>query len=286
MQPFVNTWKIRWIIPALILVLASCSDKKPDITDPAEAWSFVVFSDIQQGYGVYRQLAKNIGDLSPLPVLAVCCGDLMLRPNNEAEWVTFKNYSEPITSRMPLMIIRGNHEGNDPVSEQFLREMWDFPPDCFYYSVRKEDALFIILDTQISGEERGILNQQLAWLEDRLDSASSDPGIQAIFIFTHQPLYPQGLHKGNDLVNADELHLLFLAHPRIRAVFSGHDHFFNCFQKDGIPYITTGGGGGDLFHGAGGDYFHFVKVSYNMDRLKFTLKTVDLFNEIIDSFDL
>lgn len=278
--------KLSRILLFILLAVVSCYKENRETAGQGETWSFVVFSDVQQGYGIYSQLAGIIGRIRPEPLLAVCCGDLMLRSANEAEWLYFIRYSKPVTDHMPIYIARGNHEGNDPASEWVLREMWYFPGNTFFYSVRKMDCLFIILDTQEKGKENGILDGQFEWLKAQLDTAVMQPGLKHIFIFMHHPLYPQGLHQGQNLVNAGQLHALFLGYPRIRAVFAGHDHLFNKYVRDGIPYITTGGGGGSLFHGYGGDYHHFVKVSFFKDEGRVNLKTIGVFNEIIDNFDL
>ena len=82
------------------LVFVSC--EKQHLAPGGEDWSFVVFADIQQGYGVYGRLAEIIGEISPTPALAVCCGDLMLRGGNEIEWQSFWQASKPVTDKMPL----------------------------------------------------------------------------------------------------------------------------------------------------------------------------------------
>jgi 3',5'-cyclic AMP phosphodiesterase CpdA len=269
-----------------MFLLTSCADIHKVPAGENETWSFVVFSDIQQGYGVFSRLAKNMCSLEPAPAAAFCCGDIMLRSANEAEWLSFNHYAEPVKEKMPLFIARGNHEGNDPASEVIFRQYSGNKADRFYYAHSEKNAYFIVLDTYEGGSEGAISGDQYTWLEHQLDSASSEPSIKHIFIFMHQPLYPQGRHKGEDLSNADELHQLFLKHKKIRTVFSGHDHMFNKYVKDGMIYITTGGGGGVSYSGYGGNYHHFLKVSFFSDTLRVNFKTIDIFNEIIEDFDL
>ena len=277
--------KLLTIIPA-ILIFSACSIHEPAETGDGEAVSFIVFSDVQQGYGIYSALAKNIGRIDPAPAAAFCCGDIMLRGCNEAEWVNFHRYSEPITDRMPLYIARGNHEGNDLVSESVFAKETGSRGNIFYKTVRQDSLLFIILDTDILGEENGILGIQLQWLETMLTIAASDKTVRYVFLFMHKPLFPQGIHRASPLINADDLHALFLQYPKIRAVFAGHDHLFNRYEKDGLIYIITGGGGGDLYHGHGGDYHHFVKVSLYPGSARINIKTIGIFNEVVDDFDL
>jgi 3',5'-cyclic AMP phosphodiesterase CpdA len=268
------------------LMFMSCADIKNVQVESDETWSFVVFSDPQQGYGIFTRLATNISNLEPAPLAAICCGDIMLNPANEAEWLSFTQCAEPISQKMPLLISRGNHDGNDSASENLLRQYGQITSDHFYYTHTENNTFFIVMDTNEKGSEGAILGNQLIWLEHQLDSCDAEQSIANIFIFMHQPLYPQGKHLGQDLSNADELHQLFLKHRKIRAVFSGHDHMFNKFIRDGITYITTGGGGGRLYSGYGGDYHHFLKVSFFTDSARINIKTIDIFNEIIDDFDL
>ena len=274
------------ILFALVLVFSSCAGIYEVPVEKDETWSFVVFSDLQQGYGVFSHLAMNINNLEPAPLAAFCCGDIMLRSANEAEWLSFTHCTEPIRQKMPLFIARGNHEGNNSASEILLHQYGRIASNRFYYTHTEKNTFFIVLDTYEKGLEGSILGDQLAWLEHQLDSASLEPSINHIFIFMHQPLYPQGKHMGEDLSNANELHQLFLKHKKIRAVFSGHDHIFNKYVKDGMIYITTGGGGGVLYSGYGGDYHHFLKVSFFNDMARINVKTIDIFNEIIEDFDL
>ena len=274
------------ILFLFVIIFTSCAEIYLIPEEKNETWSFVVFSDLQQGYGVFSQLAKNISNLEPAPQAAFCCGDIMLRSANEAEWLSFTRCAEPINKKMPLFIARGNHERNDSASEILLHQYGHISSNRFYYTHTEKNTFFIVLDTYESGKEGAILGDQLTWLEHQLDSASSDPSINHIFIFMHQPLYPQGRHTGEDLSNANELHQLFLKHKKIRAVFSGHDHMFNKYVRDGMIYITTGGGGGVLYRGYGGDYHHFLKVSFFSDSARINVKTIDIFNEIIEDFDL
>jgi 3',5'-cyclic AMP phosphodiesterase CpdA len=282
--------KMRKIFPMMFfffaLIFVSCTDLSEVPAEINEAWSYVVFSDVQQGYGVYSKLALNIGNIDPTPLAAFCCGDIMLNAANEAEWLSFNDCSVPIRDKMPLFIARGNHDGNDSISEIVLHQYGQITSENFYYTHAEKKTFFIIIDTYEKGSEGAILGDQLLWLEQQLDSSNTETSIENVFIIMHMPLYPQGRHMGQNLSNADELHQLFLKNKKIRAVFNGHDHLFNKYVKDGIPYITTGGGGGEIYTGYGGDYHHFTKVTFYLDSQRINIKTIDIYNEIIDDFDL
>ena len=280
-------YKIFLNIFVLILIAGLfCHCSKTEVEKSDEDWSFVAFGDHRQGYGVYGKLVKYISNYEPPPKLAVSLGDIMLKPGNEAEWLNFWRYSKPLTDKMPLFIVRGNHEGNDPASEQILREQANIPGANFYYSYSCEDTYFVFLDTEIKGEERSIKNEQLSWLVNQLDSVSQESNIKNVFLFLHQPVFPQGKFQDSPLNNAEELHELFKGNNKVKAIFAAHEHIFNRYERDGLTYIISGGAGAILHHGYGGNYYHFVKVSFYREEEKINIKTIGIFNEVIEDFDL
>jgi 3',5'-cyclic AMP phosphodiesterase CpdA len=276
---------VRFIL-LLAIILTACDRIYFPPYPQDEKWSFVVFGDTRLGYDIFGQLSRNIGHLEPAPRAAFCCGDIVDISTNEADWLRFADSAKPISQRMPIFFARGNHEGNDTASERFFREFTGIRSDSFYLTHIEENTLFIVLDIWRRGEEHAILNGQLNWLQNKLDSASADTSILNIFIFMHQPPYPQGKHSGENLANADELHQLFMKHKKIRAIFAGHDHMFNKYVKDSVIYITTGGGGSPLYLGYGGEYHHFVKVTFCKNSLRINLRTIGISNQIFDDFDL
>jgi len=270
------------ILIALIANACSKIAEEPSCYD----WSFVVIGDVRQGYGVYSLHVKHIIQQDPIPEAAFCMGDIMLRPGNEVEWESFWHTGKRLTERMPLHIVRGNHEGNDPMFEEIFSEQTGIHNGQFYYTVQLRNTACIILDTEIKGEERSIGSQQFSWLTKELDSILKDAMIDHIFIFLHRPVYSYGNYLGSQLENADELHDLFLSNFKVKAIFAGHDHVYNRNIRDGLYYITTCGGGEPLYHGAGGDYYHFLLTSFYQNGKKINIKTIDMFNEVIEDYNL
>ena len=202
--------RLLLVLVPVVLLLGHCSTPDKEIPAGDEDWSFIVIGDIQQGYGIYSNLVKQIGEISPVPCATFICGDIMLRAGNEAEWLNFHRYSSPITGRMPVYIARGNHDGNDPASEEVFRDNFRYPNNQFYTTINFNQSVFIILDTEARDEKWSIAGNQLIWLINILDSASADKDVNNIFIIMHHPPYPQGMHHKEILHNADELHALFL----------------------------------------------------------------------------
>lgn len=266
------------------LFIQSCS--KEETNNYGEDYSIIVCSDPHQGYGVYSTLVKEMSEIVPKPLAMFCCGDIMLRPGNEVEWINFWRYSKPVTSFMPIYIARGNHEGFGPEAENMLHRWGKIPGDVLYYSKSIGENLCIVLDCDVMGQENSIDGDQLYWLRNLLEQSENDSIVKNVFIFMHKPLFSQGVQVLNPLHNKDTLHSIFIQKSKIKGVFSGHDHIFNKYYKDGLCYITTGGAGSPLDKGYGGYYHHFVKLSFYSNPSRLNIKTIGLFNEVIENFDL
>ncbi len=275
---------LKKVFIAIIILIPSCSVVQIEPSD--EDWSFVVFGDLRQGFGVYGKLVEYMRTIEPTPKFAICNGDIMKKSGNEVEWADFWHYSKPLTDKMPLYIARGNHEGNDKKSEEIFKEQTGISRDTFYFSFGYSHSYFIILDSYIRNEENSIGLKQFNWLKNQLDSAASKPDIKNVFIFIHHPLYPQGVYKGTNMKNADEVHHLFTLYDKIKAVIVSHEHSYNKFVKDNVTYITTGGAGAPLDYGYGEDFYHFLKVSIYEKTNRINIKTIGIFNEVIEDFDL
>jgi len=144
---------------------------------------------------------------------------------------------------IPLYPVMGNHDargsGWDVTRERIFHD------DLTYYSLNKGDCHFVVLDAFMPEYENSISEEQMAWLEDDL----ADTRKPHIFVFVHAPLYPVGGYFGEALDTnpelSDRLVSLFVQHG-VDAVFCGHEHFYACFEYNGIMQITTGGAGGEL----------------------------------------
>ena len=265
-------------------VLVSC--KKADENPPVYDRAFVIIGDVRQGYGIYSQHVRHIAKLNPVPEAAFCLGDIMLRPGNEVEWESFWHYSRPLTDLMPYYLVRGNHEGNAPEHEAIFSEQTGLHSGIFYYMVNTDDIAWLILDTEIRNEEGSIGPEQFNWLSEQLNGLQLDTLIEHVFILMHRPLFSKGDDDGKNIDNAYELHQLFTSHPKIKAVFAGHVHYYHRYYLEGVNYITTCGGGEPLIHEYGGDYYHFLMVSFYNQENRINIKTIGLFNEIIEDYDL
>ncbi len=270
---------VTTLLPAVILSAACCwNDFSTDIGEyGGEDWSFVIVGDSSSGGGIYSNLASWMTQIRPMPVFVVHLGDMISFPGNEFEWEYFMRLSVPLMRAMSFYSTPGNHDVDDEHSQDIYRNHFTLPGNELYYSFSCDDYHFIVLDSEIPGQSGSIADPQKSWLEAEL--ASVDP-LHRIVVFLHKPVFSD---SGNSVGNAAELHSILQAH-NVVLVAAGHEHRFYRTLQDGICYLISGGGGSPLHNNHDGDYHHFTKVS--VFPAKINIKTIGVFGETIENFDL
>ena len=246
-------------------------------------FSFVVLGDTRTGDAVYRKVITLAVERTP--DLIVNTGDQIATPGDRKQWTNFWEMSKPV--KMPYFLTRGNHDASPAVvgSEQTYCDEVDLPGNERYYSFTAGNALFIVLDSYRKGEEKRIVGEQYAWLQNVLSEAKRTH----IFVFVHHPLFPEqgkGKHAGNSLdaypQERDLLHGLFRKY-RVSVVFQGHEHVYLRKAVDGIPYITAGGGGAPLYaKDEDGGFHHYIYMAVDGDRV--SGEVVDIDGKVRDRF--
>jgi hypothetical protein len=82
----------------------------------------------------------------------------------------------------------------------------------------------------------GISQQQLAWLESKLEAAQQEK--QRVIISNHFPVYPEDSHN---LWNDREVVNLLTRFPQVVAYFNGHNHAGNYGQKEHVHFLNFTG---------------------------------------------
>ncbi len=222
-------------------------------------FSFAVLGDNQSGDSAYREVIKRM--MEHKPCFVVNTGD-MVSSAGAASWAAFWKDSALIS--VPYFLTAGNHDVRDEKSEELCREQVGPPGNELYYSFLAGNSLFIILDSEIPGQDRRITGEQYKWLEEVLSASTQEHK----FVFVHHPLYPDkriGRHYGGCLdkhtEERDRLQKLF-ARYKVTIVFAGHEHLYLRKVIDGVTEIITGGGGAALYAGnEKGGFHHFLLVT-------------------------
>ena len=250
-------------------------------------FSFAVLGDNRAGDtacdAVYQKVLAAA--LTRKPDFLINTGDQIDKPGNAEHWKRFWELSKDV--KVPYFLIVGNHDAHVevPGSEETYTAQVDLPGKEIYYSFVAGNALFIVLDSYLKGEDKRIAGEQFAWLEQVLASSKQ----KHTFIVVHHPLFPEkgkGKHHGNSLdrypAERDRLHALFRKHG-VTMVFSGHEHLYLRKAVDGIPYVIAGGGGAPLYaDDLNGGFHHYIYMTVDGDRV--SGEAVDASGKVRDRF--
>ena len=178
---------------------------------------------------------ESIAQLDPQPAFAVHLGDIVhpvpVLPTFESAVERFKAIAAAV--KCPLYLIPGNHDVGDKVVEwmpagtvtadhvEKYRRL--FGPD--YYAFDEQGCRFLALDAQLINSGLVAEQQQRAWFEDELRSATG-----RVFIFIHYPPYVTDRNESGTYDNIDEPGrswlLALIDEYRPEALFAGHVHNF------------------------------------------------------------
>lgn len=255
-------------------------------TSAAQSAPFIVFGDNRPYLStfaqpkIFKDILKDAATLSP--AFAVNTGDCIYGASSvgrlKEQYDDYKAAISSFPGKVYLAV--GNHEigGKKSHEDFFAKEL-----GSLYYSFDYEGAHFIVLDTEVVGEEGRITGKQLAWLKQDLHASRA---AKYKFVFMHRPMYPVGGHIGSSLDKYPDqrnaLHWLFVQ-SHVSAVFTGHEHLFDHTVRNGVHYIITGGAGAGLYTSTKGegDFHHYIAVDISGDKLSMKLVKFDPKREVV-----
>ncbi len=265
---------------------------------PDDAYTFTVLGDTQKNPAVTGKIARLMWDRRPHFVVHL--GDVVDDGPDPRQWTDelFRPCRE-LFARVPLYPCIGNHEKN----HAHYYKYFSLPKPEYYYSFRYGNAEFFALDTNkriTPGSE------QYDWLEKALAASNA----RWKFCFHHHPCYSSDADDYGDTAKGHSKY----GDPRARAliplyekykvdvVMNGHIHLYErtwpvrggrVDEKNGVVYLTSGGGGGKLeefeptpsfFKNQGRVDYHFCYFTVHGGTLE--CKAFDHEGRLFDSFAL
>ncbi len=269
-----------------------------------EPFRFVVFGDTRSDHDAHREVMAAIA-LEDVDAL-FNTGDLVSRGDDVSDWDTFFEIEGPVIDEVPLYPVVGNHDESGGAATEY-EAAFSLPDVELYYSIDLGNAHFVILDGHVNMvlacvyEETLIdtcfSEEQVAWLEADLAEAVANPAIEHVFVLNHVGPYSS---KDGRTGSAHMRYLLPLFEQYgVRAILTGHDHYYERgFSDNGLVYIITGGGGAPLYAiGEPTDephtveyndsINHYVVVDVGHETIRFSARTTDgvAFDELELSVD-
>lgn len=228
-------------------------------TEPVP-FTFLVYGDTRSDAAAHGLIISRM--LEHPAAFAVNTGDLVSSGEVVAQWEEFFDIVAEMARDMVLFPAVGNH---DEVNKRLPESWWRFfrAPDedaahPSYYAWTWSNARFLVLDMYVESEasvdclyrigsfEECLSEKQTDWMEVQLADIEQDPAIDHAFVFVHVGPYSS---KPGRTGSAEIRSLLprFLS-TKVKAVFSGHDHYYeHGIAANRLHYIISGGGGAPLY---------------------------------------
>jgi len=216
----------------------------PRANEPAAAplqYTFVVYGDTRTRHDVHAQVMAAVEKTNP--DFIVHTGDLVNSGADTQLWPIFFNIEKAVLSKAAFYPSLGNHEKNDDHYFEFVDAKEP------YYSFNWGNAHFSILNTDIDSfapSEEGrnrYWREQVNWLEQDLQK---NQNADFRFVVGHHPPFTAVSYRQGDNPHITSL-VPLMEKYRVTAMFNGHDHNYQHYEKKGVQYITTGGGGAPLY---------------------------------------
>ena len=246
-------------VTTLVLVLVLCCIP---LCAQTQCAPFAIVSDTHMGAqdSLYPAIRERIREEQITVIIHT--GDA-IHARKVGNWDTFFATQE---TGATLHLAPGNNDISGKASfEAYLKR---FPRS--YYSFSDGDTLFILLNTEIPGEESTIQDRQRAWLEEELRRP-----FRYKFVFLHKPLFPVIVGHGldRDAKARDALHRLFVQN-NVSLVVSGHDHIYQRSVLDGIVYVIMPATLGNTPPFMGNGAPRYVVATRTNERYSFVVKDV------------
>jgi len=230
---------------------------------------------------VRKWLADRVAEENPEVLLLT--GDMPYSGSEDADWQVFQDETAEWRAKHILQLPTiGNHEVRGNTPKGIANYLKNFPAikGHRYYSVLMGSVEVISLDMT---SPSGGTSTQATWFAAQLDHLPKQ--VEFLFILYHTPMVVDDQSQlFTNLPSKEALtlrHLLEIHLHKMHArviVFSGHIHNYERFERNGVEYITSGGGGAEpyplLFRGSADLYrdkafpvYHYLTLDYSKGTL-------------------
>lgn len=274
-------------------------DPNPTLTfpqfDPAKPISLVAYGDMRftdpsvtsgTNPRVRKWLAERIAQEHPQVVLLT--GDMPYHGAKQADWQVFQSETAAWRAAHVLELPTiGNHEiKGGPPRDGIANYLNNFPAIAGhrYYSALLGNVEVISLDCTLLG---GLSQPQARWFAAQLDRLP--PQVEFLLILNHFPwMADRQSQLFFNMPSRDSLLLRGMLEARLGrihakvVVFNGHIHNYERFERKGVEYVVSGGGGAepypilvrgpeDLYRDPAFPVYHYLTLSIANHQLQATM---------------
>lgn len=223
------------------------------------------------------------------PAVLLITGDTPFHGASMDDWAAFEQETEPWRKEGILVLpTTGNHEVYGGADQGIMNYLEHFPAIEKHrnYSALVGNVEVISLDMDSQGADT---DRQVVWFGQQLDHVP--PQIDFVMILYHMPwMADEQTHMFVRLPSGDALtyRKVLESHlNKLRAkvlVLNGHIHNYERFERGGVEYVVTGGGGAepypllirgsaDLYHDhpRGHPVYHYLTIDVSGRSLHATM---------------
>lgn len=254
----------------------------------AEPFRFFIYGDNRSRHDAHRRVVTEMLKHGP-PDFILQTGDMVENGNESAQWPVFFEIEKELLRHTAFFPTPGNHER----SARYFEDI--FHQDKPYYAFDWGNAHVTVLDSDITNlgayerEQSVMWNEEVRYLEEDL---AAHQKADFRFVMMHHPPYTAVASRQGTNGYVTALTPMFEKY-RVAAGFFGHDHNYQHHLKNGIHYVTTGGGGAPLYDVSkpaeglmvkAQSIENFVQVSVSGKKAVFEAIAVD--GSMIESFEI
>ncbi len=238
-----------------------------------------------------QAIISGIAQLDPKFVLVA--GDLVLRGSSLDDWQQWDAETAEWTQRkMTVLPALGNHDlCCDPktVLENYFSR---FPQlrRSRYYSARADNVMVLALDSSMPT----VSGSQFDWMKDKLEHLPR-PVQYVVFLIHHPPMTkswdraPGGGHstRVSELALGRYLEEQQKKTPAKFVVISGHVHNYERYERGGVTYIVSCGGGAtpyevergeDDAYKERGPTYHYLQIGVSGAQMRIGMRKLQMVN--------
>ncbi len=269
----------------------------------------LVFGDCGMNNNPQKNLASNMLAASNNDEFdfGLVCGDVTQQDGTDYDTYYFDIYKDILKNRCFYTTI-GNHDlygypSHNGTAQQYLDDFYLFTnnPQSTeeYYSFEYGNAKIIALHVNFDNDYMPG-SPQYEWLINELECRTTE----WVFVYFHQPPFtnawdllwyvpfqPFFQYDGEDEVRQ---HLVpVFENYEVDMVFNGHMHGYERGQLNGVHYVTSGGGGGNLDSAVPNNWSHISVQNFihhyllvNINGMTVDVTAVDENDNVVDNFTL
>jgi hypothetical protein len=270
---------------------------------PPHGWTLIAYGDMRftdpanteaSNPRARRALIRRIA--REKPDLLLLSGDVPYEGGNPRDWGVYRRETRLWRKeRLRVFPALGNHEfytkrWGERCVDACLENWWKAFPRLRHrrwYSVRYGSAYLITVDSDLALTPG---SRQARWVAGQL--AHLPPQVRYVFVSLHHPpvadpAVEEKYHsvRPNEAAFARELEAAAAKIGAKIIVICGHIHNYERFERNGVVYLVSGGGGAhpypvvrsaeDLYQNSDFPNFHYIRVDCERGQLRATMFRLD-----------